>query len=158
MNEFLLSSRNPRNKNHEHFTADYTNMRPGAKKHSCSPSSVWVSSHLECIVTGEMVTGTTYDQTFKSVRPSWPLFTAASFPGHSQFFFPSVYTPNVLFVLLLSRRCDGGCKTKRLEAESLQLLTHECEEMGFTGLNLALKDRLRGLTNKTKKIWSSLLS
>lgn len=68
-------------KNHEHFSVDYTNMRPGAKKHSCSPSSVWVSSHLECIVTEDMATGTTYDQTFKSVRPSWPLFITASFPG-----------------------------------------------------------------------------
>lgn len=87
------------------------------KTHSCSPSSVWARSHLECIVAEEMAGETTYDHMMLCRRLSSPLTRAdlpslplpSPGPPYSSSI-AAVYPPDLLFAPLLSERCDGGCK------------------------------------------------
>ena len=127
------------------------------KTHSCSPSSV--CSHLEHIVAAEMAGETTYTHMMLRRRLS-SLFTRADLPSSLlpfprflpnilHFFFTGVYTPDLLFALFLSERCGDGRKNGP-RAKSLQLWWCECEEMGFTGMNLVSRVRLRVQTNKMR--------
>lgn len=94
---------------------------------------------------------TTYDH-MMLCRGLSSLFTQADLPssllpstGSSPyFFFTSVYTPDLLFV-----QKDATTDAKNgPDVECLQLWRCECEEMGFTGMNLARGVRLRVQTNK----------
>lgn len=89
------------------------------KTHSCSPSSVWASSHLECIVAAGMAGETTYNQMMLWRRLS-SLFTRADLPssvlasppppaGSCPFFFHTgVYTADLFSAPFLCERCDDG--------------------------------------------------
>lgn len=135
------------------------------KTHSCSPSSVWVSSHLEHIV-AEMAGETTYDH-MKLCRRLSNSFTQADLPSSR---LPSAVPPysssSLVFILQISSlRCacpttDAKKKKNRPEAKCLQLWWCECEQMGLTGVNLARRVRPRIQTNKMwgKNFCSSLLS
>ena len=125
------------------------------KTHSCSPSSVWASSHLECIVAAGMAGEMTYNQMMLWRRLS-SLFTRADLPSSalaSPWFLPILLPRRCLqrwplLCSVLVRKMQRRKTINGPEAACLQLWRCESEEMGFTGMNSARRVRLRMQSNE----------